>query len=168
MLCSSRMEAKKTYSKIRGKHPMSIWVRNLGELWLRTDSRSVNQCPSRTTERRRTAGVNEQRTFLLASYWKEWVAKTAFTSTIANLYLPVKLRSCSKSTTGLNIVAVVNKGAPHLLLILVSILSKLELLRRDQYLPNLCCCVCPFFTLNGGIHKVTVTLSSPPLWTSSY
>ena len=25
---------------------------------------------------------------------------------------------------------------------------------RDCY--NLCCCVCPFFTLNGGIHKVTI------------
>ena len=32
MLRSSRMEAKKPYSKIRGKHPMSIWLRNLGEL----------------------------------------------------------------------------------------------------------------------------------------
>ena len=32
MLCSSRMEAKNPYSKIRGKHPMSIWLRSLGEL----------------------------------------------------------------------------------------------------------------------------------------
>ena len=82
-----RRQKKKNYSKIRRKHPMSIWVRNLGELWLWTDSWSVNQCPSQTTERIEESKCNEQRTFLLASYWKEWVTKTTFTSTIVNLYL---------------------------------------------------------------------------------
>ena len=50
MLRSSRMEAKKPYSKIRGKYPMSIWLRNLGELWLQIDSWFVNQCPGEIDE----------------------------------------------------------------------------------------------------------------------